>query len=303
MTDLTRPGVARRDILAAGVALAGLGGTGAALAQTPAAPPTPAPSSGPVVLERLPGGILSIGINRPAAQNRIDPPTLLGLGKAYYQLDHDDALRVGVLHAYGPAFVQGLDVPAFTSALRDGVVPFKDPEYINPAGVVLPHRLKPVVVAVHGQTRTVGHELFLAADVRVAASDTVFAQNEVVAAIFPLGGATVRFTREAGWGNAMRYMLSGEEWGAEEAYRLGLVQAVTPPGQQLARALEFARKIAAAAPLGVRATLASAHQAQAGEDAVFATLQPEGARLRQSADYQEFQRAQQEKRTPVYQGR
>ena len=53
----------------------------------------------------------------------------------------------------------------------------------------------------------------------------------------------------------------------------------------------------------MRAALASAHQALSGEDAAFAALQAAGARLRQSADYQEFQRAQQEKRAPVYQGR
>ena len=54
----------------------------------------------------------------------------------------------------------------------------------------------------------------------------------------------------------MRYILTSEEWGTEEEYRLGLVQELTPPGKQLDRALEFADTIATNAPLGVRAALA-----------------------------------------------
>ena len=53
-------------------------------------------------------------------------------------------------------------------------------------------------------------------------------------------------------GSAMRYILTSEEWGAAEEYRLGLVQELTPPGKQLDRALEFADTIATNAPLGAR---------------------------------------------------
>src|SRR5262244_1669347 len=92
---------------------------------------------------------------------------------------------------------------------------------------------------------------------------------------FPGGGATIRFVREAGWGNAMRYMLTGRDWRADEAYRMGLVQELAAPGQQLDRATDLAKQIAAAAPLGVRATLASAHRSfNEGEKAALAALQP-----------------------------
>ena len=110
--------------------------------------------------------------------------------------------------------------------------------------------------------------------------------------------------REAGWGNAMRYMLTGDEWGAEEFYRLGLTQAVTPPGKELDRAVEFARKIASSAPLGVRATLTSAHRALAeGETAAYAALLPEFTKLFRTEDFQERVRALGENRTPIYRGR
>jgi enoyl-CoA hydratase len=81
-----------------------------------------------------------------------------------------------------------------------------------------------------------------------------------------------------------------------------VLQEITPPGQQLDRAIELARKIAAAAPLGVRATLASAHQALAGEDDAFKALPAAFGRLAQSEDYKEARRALQEKRAPVYHG-
>jgi enoyl-CoA hydratase/carnithine racemase len=59
----------------------------------------------------------------------------------------------------------------------------------------------------------------------------------------------------------MRYMLTGADWSADEAYRMGLVQEVTAPGQQLDRAIDFAKQIATAAPLGVRTLLSRENRA------------------------------------------
>jgi enoyl-CoA hydratase/carnithine racemase len=255
-----------------------------------------------VKVDRLNGSILLIGIRQES--DRVELSSVIGLGRLLYLLDHDEALRVGVLYAQGPDFVGGiLDAGSWAPVLRTGRFP-ETPEFINPVGTVPPRRKKPLVVAVQGKCQGAGHELFLAADVRVAASDTIFAQGEVTRGHFPAGGATIAFVREAGWGNAMRYMLTGDEWGADQAYRLGLVQYVTPPGQQLDRAIEVARKIAVAAPLGVRATLDSAHRAlNEGQEAAFAALLPELARLAQSDDHQEYFRALQQKRAPAFRGR
>jgi enoyl-CoA hydratase len=311
MTDGHRAvpaGIARRDFMIAGAGAATLGidlaGGATALAQ--ARPASAAPSSpaktGNILVERR-GSVLLIGIDRSEAQNRFDAPMLIGLGKAYYRLDHEDELRVAVLYGVGRDFSLGVDRGAFAAAQAAGQLPPKDPDYINPVGLKPPYRSKPVVIAVHGGTKYLGHELFLASDIRVAANDTVFSQGEVARGVFPGGGATVRFPREVGWGNAMRYMLTGDEWGAAEAYRLGLVQEVTPQGKQLDRAIDLASQIAAAAPLGVRATLASSRQALAADEATaFAALQPEFGRLLQSEDAKEFQRALEEGRAPVYRG-
>jgi len=311
MTDGDRAApadIARRDFMIASAGAAALAvdlaGGGTALAQAgqaSAAPSSPA-KTGNILVERR-GSVLLIGIDRPEAQNRFDAPMLIGLGKAYYRLDHEDELRVAVLYAVGRDFSLGVDREAFAAAQAAGQLPPKDPDYINPVGLKPPYRSKPVVIAVHGGTKYLGHELFLASDIRVAANDTVFSQGEVARGVFPGGGATVRFPREVGWGNAMRYMLTGVEWGAAEAYRLGLVQEVTPQGKQLDRAIDLASQIAAVAPLGVRATLASSRQALAADEATaFAALQPEFGRLLQSEDAKEFQRALEEGRAPVYRG-
>ena len=314
MTDNSMPfpshTIARRDFVRASVGLAALGaglsGSSPVLAQAGAAPsPASQPTAKPgrVTVERLKDGVMVIGFERVEAQNRLDPGTLLGIGKAVYQLEHDDELRVAVLHGVGPDFSLGGDGPALAAGVAAGTFPPKDPDWLNPFNFgPQPHRAKPVVVAAQGGTKFGGHELFLAADIRVAASDTVFGQGEVTRGVFAWGGATVRFVREAGWGNAMRYLLTGDEWGAEEARRLGLVQEITPPGKQLDRAIELAHTIAAAAPLGIRATLASAHQALSGEDAAFAALPAAFGKLSQSEDAKEARRALQETRAPVYRG-
>jgi enoyl-CoA hydratase len=300
-------GIGRRNLLALVGTAAAVQSVAhiAAMAQPQTSPTEEVqpPAKVTVRLERLPMGVVLIGIDRAEAQNRIDVPTFSALGQAYYELEHDDSVRVAVLYGKGPDFSQGLDLASWGAALRGG--PFQaPPKFIDPIGTSGPERSKPLVVAVQGHVTRIAHELFLAADVRVAAQDAVFNQGEVAAASFPGGGATIRFVREAGWGNAMRYMLTGADWRADDAYRMGLVQEVTAPGQHLDHAINLAKQIAAAAPLGVRATLASARRALSeGEKLALATLQPEFGRLLRSGDRQEYLRALQERRPPAYVGR
>jgi enoyl-CoA hydratase len=308
-TNLNLLRIGRRDLFAAGLGAATVAaGVAPALAQAPqssgASPPSPTPSAAPgkVNIERR-GEIMLIEMDRVQTRNLIDPPMIIGVGKALYQLEKDDGLRAAVLHAAGPDFCLGIDPLAFIAAVQTGVFPVKDPEYISLLELVPPHRSKPLVVAAQGGTQFAGHEYFLAADIRVAASDTVFRQAEVTRGTFPGGGATVRFTREAGWANAMRYMLTGDTWDAQEAHRMGLVQEVTAPGKQLDVAVDLAKKIAAAGPLGIRATLASARQALAGEETTaLAAVQPTFQRLQRTEDFQENLRAQREHRAPVFKG-
>jgi enoyl-CoA hydratase/carnithine racemase len=165
---------------------------------------------------------------------------------------------------------------------------------------------KPIVAAAHGWCLTLGIELLLAADIRVAAAGTRFSQMEVLRGIYPFGGATIRLPRHTGWGNAMRWLLTGDEFDAEEALRIGLIQEIAADAATAAaKAREIAHTIAdRAAPLGVAAVLASAHLARSeGDAAAIERLRPEVTRLFGTADAAEGVQSFVERREARFQGR
>ncbi len=259
-------------------------------------------TEGRVTTERH-GHVLLIGLDRVAKRNAFDRAMLKALGRAYGELDRDDDLRCGVLFAHGDHFTAGLELTQFVDSFGQGVWE-KSEDGLDPFGLYGPRLSKPMVCAMQGICLTAGIELMLATDIRVAASSTRFAQIEIKRGIYPVGGATIRFVREAGWGNAMRYLLTGDEFSAAEALRIGLVQEVVEPGQQLTRAEELAQTIAEQAPFGVRATLASARLAlTAGEEEAIRRLAPDLAPIMQSEDVKEGVRSFIERRKAKFQGR
>lgn len=282
----------------------------AARAQAPAAAPATTMTDVPlgpavtVTAERR-DEIVLIGINRPAMFNRIDPATRARLGAALHQYEHDPSLRAAVLFGHGPHFSRGIDVDAAQAGMAAG-------QSAQPAAAPTIDVLgresrltKPLVVVVHGETWNLGHEIYLAGDIRVAAANTEFGQDENTHGRFPGGGATVRFVREAGWGNAMRYMLTGDHWSADESYRLGVTQVVAPtPRAALEAGVELARKVAACAPLGIKATLASAHHyIDPVEADALSKLGAQYRALYNTEDFIEGRKAEAEGRPPKYKGR
>ncbi len=209
------------------------------------------------------GHLLLIGLNRPAKRNAFDLEMLEDLALAYARLEDDDEIRCGVLFAEGEMFTAGLDLANVApQVVEKGILSYSE-NAIDPLNLDGKRsRTKPVVAAVHGKCLTIGIELLLASDIRIASENATFAQIEIKRGIFPFGGATLRFPEVAGWGNAMRWLLTGDEFGANEALRIGLVQEVTAHGKQLEKAIEIAEKIAKQAPLGVRATIESARKSQ-----------------------------------------
>jgi enoyl-CoA hydratase/carnithine racemase len=214
------------------------------------------------------GHVLLVGLNRPEKRNAFNLQLMKDLALAYGKIENDDDIWIGVVYAHGDHFTGGLD-------LADVAGKFGDFDEVVPPGGLDPWRndgtrwTTPVIVAAQGMNYTAGIELMLAADIRLCADDSKFLQFEVQRGIFPFGGAMTRFVREAGWGNAMRWILTGEDFGAAEALRIGLVSEVTTPEALFDRALEIANYIATkAAPLAVRGALASAHRAiDEGHDA------------------------------------
>jgi enoyl-CoA hydratase len=256
-----------------------------------------------VTVERR-GHVFLMGLNRPAKRNAFNLAMLDQLAAAYHDLETDDEIRCGVLFAHGDHFTGGLDLAEVGPVIGQGGLPFPRPGRRDPwrkDGVWT----TPVVAAVQGWTMTLAIELLLAADIRIAAADARFAQMEICRGIYAFGGATIRLPRDAGWGNAMRWLLTGEPFGAQEAHRIGLVQEVVEPGRQLDRAIELADSIATkSAPLGVRTTLASAHRARLeGEQAAFARLDADMAALFDTEDGREGLRSFVERREARFTGR
>ena len=259
---------------------------------------TPLSPEAKITVERR-GQIVLIGVNRPQVGNRFDPDAFFSLARAYHDFDNDPSLRAAVLFGHGENFSRGIDVDAFAPLARTGK-PFAVTDGMLDPFARTQHLSKPLIAVVHGDTWNMGHELHLVADIRVASADVRFGQDENTHGRFPGGGATIRFPRQAGWGNAMRYMLTGDHWGAEEAYRMGIIQQIAPnPASALEAGIGLAQKIAACGPLGIKATLESAHLSIDESEAVaFAKLNEQFGGLFHTEDFIEGRNAEAEGRPP-----
>lgn len=259
----------------------------------------PAPKG--CIREERHGRVLKIIIDNPAKKNAFDPEMMNQLSEALTRLDRDDDLWVGVVCAAGDNFTAGLDMPKF---FGPGANPPPRPEgNVDPFGMSQRCR-KPVITAVQGICFTIGIEMMLAGDIVVAADDCRFCQMEAKRGIAPLGGAHFRYVARAGWGNAMYHLMLCDEFGAAEAYRIGFVQEVVPPGRQIERAMELAQLIAANAPLGVQVTKAAAQTyVDASEQAAVAAVATVRARVMQTEDAAEGIRSFVERRSAVFTGR
>ncbi len=253
---------------------------------------------GRIVTEKR-GRVFLIGIDRPKKYNGFTPKMLTELAEAYTAYERDPESWCAVLHAEGQHFTAGLQLSAFDITAE--LVP---PGLVDPLALKPPFRTKPVVAAVKGFCYTIGIELMLAADIVVAEEGTRFGQVEVKRGLAAYGGATVRFVERAGWGNAMRYLLTGDEFDPATAYRLGFVQEVVPQGQGLAKALEIAERIAKQAPIAVRATRANSWiYATKGQEAAVADLGAARAAIMKTEDFAEGVRSFNERRDGNFKGK
>lgn len=261
-------------------------------------------SAEPEVTTHAAKHVLHIGLNRPKKYNAFNRAMLAGLATAYTRLEDDPDLRCGLLFAHGPHFTAGLDLAEVGPAVAQGEPLFGEGQ-VDPLNLFGRRRTKPVVIVAHGYCFTIGVELALAADVLVCAQDTTFGQIEVQRGIMPFGGATVRFQRRCGWGNAMRYLLTGDRFDGNEALRIGLAQQIEATAEAALEAgVGVAERIAAQAPLAVQASRSNAQLAVTqGEPAALEALMGAARGLMGTADAAEGMQSFIERRAAEFKGR
>lgn len=253
------------------------------------------------IISEIDGHVLKITISNPKKRNAFDPNMMLQLSNVLTDLDADPELWVGVLTADGEHFTAGLDMPKFFGPNAN---PAPIPESnVNVFGLGKTCS-KPIVTAMQGICFTIGIEMALAGDIIVAADNCKFCQMEAKRGIAPLGGAHFRYISRSGWGNAMYHLLLCDEFDAQEAYRVGLVQEVVATGTQVERAMEIARTIAQNAPLGIQATKAAGRSyIEAGEASAVKAIDDIRDRVMSSQDAEEGIRSFVERRAAVFTGK
>jgi enoyl-CoA hydratase len=163
---------------------------------------------------------------------------------------------------------------------------------------------KPVIAAVNGFALGGGCELAMACTIRLAADSAKFGQPEINLGLIPGYAGSQRLPRLVGRGRALELLLTGNPIGADDAYRIGLVNRVVPAAQLMTEARALAHLLASKAPIAARYILDAV---AGGLDMSFADAQTYEATLfglvATTDDMREGTRAFLEKRKPTFTGR
>ncbi|SHK52653.1 short chain enoyl-CoA hydratase [Pseudonocardia thermophila] len=244
-------------------------------------------------------GIVVLTVNRPERRNAIDLPTARAIATVLDEVDADPQARVIVLTGAGGTFSAGMDLRAYAET---GERPID--ERRGGFGIVARPPATPIIAAVEGPALGGGFEIALACDLIVAGESAVFGLPEVRRGLVASGGGMLRLPQRIPRNLAAEALLTGRPLTAVRCAELGLVNAVVPDGQALARARELAAEIAANAPLAVVAAKAVMTQSQDWPlDEQFERQETLIAHVRNSEDAREGARAFAEKRPPRWTGR
>ena len=196
------------------------------------------------------GAVEIITIDRPKALNALNPEVLADLKAAFEAVDQS-AIRCIVLTGEGDkSFVAGADIGSMSTMTKAEGEAFG--KLGNDVFLMIESFPIPVIAAVNGFALGGGNELAMSCDIRICSDNAVFGQPEVGLGITPGFGGTQRLARLVGMGMAKQLVYSALNIKADEAYRIGLVNAVYPQAELMENVLKLANKIAKNAPIAVR---------------------------------------------------
>ncbi|MFQ6104246.1 MAG: enoyl-CoA hydratase-related protein [Candidatus Glassbacteria bacterium] len=203
------------------------------------------------VLFEFKNQIAYVTINRPKVLNALNLKTILELMAIFSKIKSDNKILGCILTGAGQkAFVAGADINEIIQQMPISGKDFS----LRGQGVFnfIEDLGKPVIAAVNGYALGGGCEIAMACTMRIASENAKFGQPEVSLGIIPGYGGTQRLPRLIGKGRAMELILTGEAIDAQEAYRIGLVNKVVPPGELISSCEELLQKIFTKGPLAVR---------------------------------------------------
>lgn len=253
-----------------------------------------------------------VTLDRPERANALDPETLRDLAAHWRRINEDDGIRVAILTGAGDrVFCAGMDmtrtIPASQALARGERIDPVDFAGLRAAAdaTLVKTRLRvPLIAAVNGHARAGGFDLMLAAELRYAVPEATFALEEVALGLYPTGQATVALPRQIDAVHANHLLYTAEPIDAARALAIGLLNALVPAPDLMSHALGVADRIAANAPLAVRATLEGVRELSGMDlEQAYARQEEIGRPLRRTEDAREAQRAFVEKRPPRFEGR
>ncbi len=262
--------------------------------------------SEPVIKVEKEGHLTIITINRADRLNALDADAGRALGEAFTEFENDRDQWVAILTGEGRAFCTGNDLVAMSQGgAGAGQRPRPGSHGFGFGSICKRFPLyKPVIAAINGYAVAGGLELALVCDILIASEKARFGLTEVRWGLMPMGGGTQRLPRSIprAWANYL--LLTGDQIGAEDAQKIGLISHVVSEEELMPKARETADMILSRGPLAVWAAKESSlrgadlplEQALAYEDAI-------GSQVLHSDDSKEGPKAFAEKRAPNFQAR
>jgi enoyl-CoA hydratase/carnithine racemase len=241
-------------------------------------------------------GLAVVTLNRPSQGNSINERLIEDLNAALDEIEKDGEVRSVVLTGGEKFFCSGADLkePRRPGRSQRANLLFTRVERLD----------RPTIAAINGYALGGGLEISLCCDFRVAAADARLGTPEVKVGIIPSGGATLRLPRLIGMAKAKEFLLLGESVSGEQAFALGIVNRVSPPGKALEEGRRLGMTLADRPPLSLKAIKDCLRAGWLMDtEAAVESIIDTADRLRQTEDYLEGRNAFREKRKPVWKGK